>query len=653
MAEQERTTVDANRGDRPPALFGILFYVFIGILFLMFNDGAKQWVVTNKLALGVIAIVTLVVLAVVWFKIGSSTVQSQIGVVIYLVIPLLLAPLLLINFVPDKYEVPILRSVFFLIVTLLPATLYFLFISSRKTSLLQEYLTNLARLGLFDHQPHYAADGKPRNETNVVRKIRVMSYIQKFEAVYGPIPPELAGEIVDATNPEDKSREVPEFHKYSGNIGAIFTLETTIPVIFATLLIGIGWLLALPPWGVEGIDVSRDFSTNAARVLRPELTPVNFAFLGAYFFSIQMLFKRFVRRDLRANAFIAVTMRILIATILVWVVAEIAHVALGTTTGAAVDTTTAAFAELTGDAPANGTVVSAATGEENGDEPADGTEVSAGIGEENGGEPADGTEVSAGTGEEFGDEPADETEVSAGTGEENGDSTSGDTDRRPEPPLLLALGFVIGVFPAIAWQVVQEFFKKVTFSSFFVPSLNSSMPVSELDGLTVWHEARLEEEDIENVPNMATADLVELLLNTRFPPNRVVDWVDQALFYTQLGPEQSTSAAAAAREELPDSDGEQQGGERPAHQTSRREELRKYGIRSASSLIDAFVKAQDQPAAEKFQKILPDDPTSRIRTLVDTLSTNANLRLVQKWNGALRAPEKKTSSKSELKDDKK
>jgi hypothetical protein len=46
----------------------------------------------------------------------------------------------------------------------------------------------------------------------------------------------------------------------------------------------------------------------------------------------------------------------------------------------------------------------------------------------------------------------------------------------------------------------------------------SRLPLSDLDGLTVWHEARLEEEDIENIPNMANADLVELLLNTRLSP---------------------------------------------------------------------------------------------------------------------------------------
>jgi hypothetical protein len=51
----------------------------------------------------------------------------------------------------------------------------------------------------------------------------------------------------------------------------------------------------------------------------------------------------------------------------------------------------------------------------------------------------------------------------------------------------------------------------------------------------VWHEARFEEEDIENVANMASTDIVELLLNARMPPNRIIDWVDEAILYTYLG----------------------------------------------------------------------------------------------------------------------
>ena len=98
---------------------------------------------------------------------------------------------------------------------------------------------------------------------------------------------------------------------------------------------------------------------------------------------------------------------------------------------------------------------------------------------------------------------------------------------------MLLLAFVIGVFPNVAWQVIRgatsKMFKVV------LPSLESGMPLNCLDGLTVWHETRLEEEDIENVHNMATADIVDLLVDTRIPAGRIVDWIDQAILLTHLG----------------------------------------------------------------------------------------------------------------------
>src|SRR6266496_1095048 len=117
---------------------------------------------------------------------------------------------------------------------------------------------------------------------------------------------------------------------------------------------------------------------------------------------------------------------------------------------------------------------------------------------------------------------------------------------------LLVVGFVIGVFPRIAWQFVQGAWKALMQKSGLsaaLPSMESRMPVSNLDGLTVWHEARLEEEDIENIPNMATAEIVDLMLRTRFPPDRIIDWVDQAILLTHLGPDEKDQGGGKRSEE--------------------------------------------------------------------------------------------------------
>ena len=243
-----------------------------------------------------------------------------------------------------------------------------------------------------------------------------------------------------------------------------------------------------------------------------------YAFLGAYFFSLQMLFRRYVREDLRKSAYLAVSLRIILAVIGTWA-AIIAIKAM------------------------------------------------------------------------WGIDPASK--------------------------YLVVLGFVIGVFPRIAWQFIQGATKALMRRfrmSGVLPSMESRLPLSDLDGLTVWHEARLEEEDIENVPNMATAEIVDLMISTRFPPDRIIDWVDQAILFTYLGPDQK---------------------EDKAHGSSRRELLRRQGIRTATSLIQAFglSRMKRRKDGDNVERILSDSSRSHVRSFLDSIATDSNIRLVCAWRG--------------------
>ncbi len=92
-----------------------------------------------------------------------------------------------------------------------------------------------------------------------------------------------------------------------------------------------------------------------------------------------------------------------------------------------------------------------------------------------------------------------------------------------------------------------------------IPSMSARFPLSDLDGLTVWDQARLLEEGIEDVHALATANLVDLLLGTRVPVNTLVDWMDQALLCLSVSKEF--------------------GDRQP------RESLRMFGIRTATDLI--------------------------------------------------------------------
>ena len=55
-----------------------------------------------------------------------------------------------------------------------------------------------------------------------------------------------------------------------------------------------------------------------------------------------------------------------------------------------------------------------------------------------------------------------------------------------------------------------------------------------VDGITLWDEYRLEEEGIENVQNLATADLITLALKTHFNFRTLLDWVDQAVLIDRM-----------------------------------------------------------------------------------------------------------------------
>ena len=141
-------------------------------------------------------------------------------------------------------------------------------------------------------------------------------------------------------------------------------------------------------------------------------------------------------------------------------------------------------------------------------------------------------------------------------------------------------------------------------------------PLSDLDGLNVWYEARLLEEGIEDMQNLATCNLVDVMLHTRIPVERLIDWIDQSMLYLHLGKPP------------------QQGEEGP------RDQLRRYGIRTATDLADALRPlapgADEAERIAKLERLLtpgPDAP-SVLRTILATLQNEPNLPHVRAWRTA-------------------
>ncbi|MCT2585367.1 hypothetical protein [Actinophytocola gossypii] len=399
--------------------------------------------------------------------------QRRAALVMFVAAPALISLVGGVAVLPEHLQLVAIRAALLLVVCLLPSILWYLFISTRRVSLLNEFLANLDRLGLMREQP---------GEGEVTRRRRISGYLQRFGAVYGDLP-----EVVHRTVQEDRFERYTRAH-FSGATGVT---TAAIPVLASTALISIGWLLTLPP-----VDVSTDRAATEVvawiEALTPTVQPITLAFLGAYFFSIQMLFRRYALKDLRGSAYISVSMRIVLAIIGVWVLTAV-NERLGLLGG--------------------------------------------------------------------------------GT--------------------LYAVAFAVGVFPLVLWQIISHHLKKLRFLT--VPSMRAALPLDQLDGLSVWHQVRLEEEDIENVPNMATADLVDLLLNTRLAPNRIIDWADQAILHTQLGPDAA----------------------------DKRAQLHARGVRNATTFLQVAATGAPLFDDETHRKLVP--------ALEVGLRSNANLQLIECW----------------------
>ena len=90
----------------------------------------------------------------------------------------------------------------------------------------------------------------------------------------------------------------------------------------------------------------------------------------------------------------------------------------------------------------------------------------------------------------------------------------------------VAAAFIIGFFPLVGLQLIQRAASKLLGG--VVPPLAPEYPLDQLDGLNLWYEARLTEEGVEDLQNLTTMDLVDVILHTRVPSGRLVDWIDQA-----------------------------------------------------------------------------------------------------------------------------
>jgi len=100
---------------------------------------------------------------------------------------------------------------------------------------------------------------------------------------------------------------------------------------------------------------------------------------------------------------------------------------------------------------------------------------------------------------------------------------------------------------------------------------------------------------------MATADVLELMIQTRLPPDRIVQWVDQAMLYSQLADSRQASDSLI-------------------------DKLRRVGIRTASGLLV-------NRSAEEMAQVFSSEERASLNLAARSICTRPNLEPILRWRG--------------------
>lgn len=179
------------------------------------------------------------------------------------------------------------------------------------------------------------------------------------------------------------------------------------------------------------------------------------------------------------------------------------------------------------------------------------------------------------------------TEAAADTA---GGSTTGE-----HGGIWLALAFLIGFFPETGLSLLKRAVA-VRARGLVMREEERSVALERLEGINVYHQSRLLDEGVENVENLAHADIIELMLDTRIPLPTLVDWIDQAILLGHVPDQEDQNA------------------------------LRDCGIRTATDLEAAFALASDRDPEsanpERFFDLLPakvEGAPARLRIVLDAV----------------------------------
>ena len=96
---------------------------------------------------------------------------------------------------------------------------------------------------------------------------------------------------------------------------------------------------------------------------------------------------------------------------------------------------------------------------------------------------------------------------------------------------MFAVAFIIGYIPETGLALIQGYVNKIV----KIGTKNwEFISLDKLEGVHLYDRARLLEEGIENIENLAHHNMIDLIARTRIPTPRLVDMFDQSILYLHL-----------------------------------------------------------------------------------------------------------------------
>ena len=183
-------------------------------------------------------------------------------------------------------------------------------------------------------------------------------------------------------------------------------------------------------------------------------------------------------------------------------------------------------------------------------------------------------------------------------------------DKFVDRTLLLGASFIAGVMPISFLRRFGELPNIPSWlGSMFGRTFAEERPLTLIDGLDVYDRERLSSEGVSDIEALAHHDPVITMVNTRLPPERLMDWTDQALLVLHAQPALD---------------------EGTAHLSERVKILRRAGIRSATDLVR--VTEAGGPIKDAIEQQLRADDGLDLGTLVDSIRAEASYWKVFQWN---------------------